>query len=60
MSIGKSYTVQLDHASIRKTSNSFSSLSCLREAVPCHTGTVAPGTDADTSLLACSGLDVSG
>lgn len=55
MSISKSYTMQLDSADIRKTSNSFSSLGCQREATPCHTGTITPGTGADTSLLACSG-----
>lgn len=55
MSISKSYTMQLDSADTRKTSNSFSSLGHQREATPCHTGTVTPGTGADTSLLACSG-----
>lgn len=54
-SISKSYTMQLDSADIRKTRNGFCSLGCQREATPCHTGTVTPGTGADTSLLACSG-----
>lgn len=59
MPIGKSCTVQLDNADIGKTSNSFSSLGCQREATPCHTGTITPSTGADTSLLACSVLDIS-
>lgn len=55
MSISKYYTKQLDSADTRKTSNSISSLCCQREATSCHTGTVTPGTGADTSLLAHSG-----
>ncbi|KAI1237292.1 hypothetical protein IHE44_0014554 [Lamprotornis superbus] len=51
MSISKYCTKQLDSADTRKKSNSISSLGCQREATPCHTGTITPGTSADTSLL---------